>query len=102
MTKYIHALFIALMIAVLMPVEAAAEPSIVIIEQEQTPVVVMEGEQTVRVQNANGQVMYVYNVTGVCVQTIRIEGQDKRIELNYPKGCYIIKIGKTVRKVSVK
>lgn len=102
MNKYIHALFIVLMVAVLTPFEAKAEPGIIIIEQDQVPVIVMEGETTVRVQNANGQVMYIYNVAGVCVQTIRIEGQDKRIELNFAKGCYIIKVGKTVRKISAK
>lgn len=59
-------------------------------------------ESTLRVTGANGQVLYIYNVAGVCVQSVKIDGNDKRIELNLPKGCYIIKVGKLVRKISIK
>jgi len=31
-----------------------------------------------------------------------VEGQDKRFDLNLPKGCYIVKVGKVVRKISIK
>ena len=33
---------------------------------------------------------------------VKVEGMDKRLDLNLQKGCYILKIGKVVRKVSVK
>ena len=55
-----------------------------------------------RVTGANGQVLYVYNVAGVRIQSVKVEGSDKHLDLNLKKGCYILKVGKTVRKVSLK
>lgn len=34
--------------------------------------------------------------------SIKIDGQDKRYTLNLPKGCYIIKVGNVVRKISIR
>lgn len=34
--------------------------------------------------------------------SIKVEGADKYYELNLPKGCYIVKVGKVVRKISIK
>ena len=48
-----------------------------------------------------GQVLYIYNVAGVCVMTLRVDSNDKRFDLNLAKGCYIVKVGRTVRKVSI-
>lgn len=45
---------------------------------------------------------YIYNVAGVLVQSFKVEGFERRYDLNLPKGCYIIKVGKTVRKISVR
>lgn len=82
---------------------ANAATSIEIIEQEnQQAVVSLVSDNVLRVANANGQMLYVYNVAGVRVQTIKVDGMDKYIELNLPKGCYIVKVGKTVRKISIK
>ena len=41
-------------------------------------------------------------MAGVKVMSIKVEGQDKKYELNLPKGCYIVKVGKTVRKISIR
>ena len=40
-------------------------------------------------------------VAGVCVMTLRVDSNDKRFDLNLAKGCYIVKVGRTVRKVSI-
>ena len=42
------------------------------------------------------------NVAGVRIQSVKGEGSDKHLDLNLKKGCYILKVGKTVRKVSLK
>lgn len=55
----------------------------------------------VHVSGANGEVMEVFNLTGAKVATVRIDSNDKTFALNLAKGCYLIKIGKIVRKVSV-
>lgn len=55
----------------------------------------------VTISGANGEVMEVFNLTGVKVSTIRIDSNEKTFALNLPKGCYLVKVGKIVRKISV-
>ena len=55
----------------------------------------------VTISGANGEVMEIFNLTGVKVSTIRIDSSEKTFALNLPKGCYLIKVGKIVRKISV-
>ncbi|MFC2658295.1 MAG: T9SS type A sorting domain-containing protein [Segatella sp.] len=58
-------------------------------------------QTTLRVTGGAGQVLYIYNVAGVCVMSLRVDSNDKRFDLNLAKGCYIVKVGRTVRKVSI-
>ena len=58
--------------------------------------------QTVTVTGAQGQTLEVVSLTGRRVMTEKIESPAQKIELNVPKGCYILKIGKVVRKVTVR
>jgi len=55
----------------------------------------------VHIVGANGEVMEIFNLTGTKVATIRIDSNDKTFALNLQKGCYLIKVGKIVRKISV-
>ena len=57
--------------------------------------------QSVTISGAQGQSLEVISLTGRKVMTVRIESPAQRIDLNVPKGCYILKIGKFVRKVSL-
>ena len=57
--------------------------------------------QTVTISGAQGQTLEVISLTGRKLMTVRIDSPTQRIELNVPKGCYILKIGKFVRKVSL-
>ena len=56
----------------------------------------------VRVVGANGETLEVFNITGVKVSTIQIDSADKTVSLSLPKGCYLLKVGKVVRKISIK
>ena len=56
----------------------------------------------IHVTNAEGQNLEVFNLTGVRVANIRIDSNDKQISLNIPRGCYIMKVGKVVRKITIK
>lgn len=56
----------------------------------------------VTVQGGNGLVLDVVSLTGRAVASYKIENPSQRIELNLPKGCYILKVGKTVRKVTLR
>ncbi len=85
-----------------MPINANAEASILIIEQESQKVTVSVSGSILRVTGGDGEVLHIYNVTGVRVMSIRVDGYDKSYSLNLPKGCYIVKIGKTVRKITIR
>ena len=65
-------------------------------------VVIKVSGQTVTVSGAQGQVLEVISLTGRCVTSIKIQDPVQRIDLNVPKGCYILKIGKVARKVTVR
>ena len=54
-----------------------------------------------RIQNGSGMSVEIYNITGVKVADYRIDSNDKTIRLELNRGCYIIKVGKTVRKISI-
>lgn len=60
-------------------------------------------ESVLRVTGAAGMTMSVYNITGgVPVMKVKIEGSDKRFNLNLPRGIYIVQVGKAVRKIVIK
>ena len=62
-----------------------------------------EQESAIYVKNAEKQILEIYNLAGVKVNSIRIDSADKVIEIaSLPKGCYILKVGKTVRKCYLK
>ena len=58
--------------------------------------------QTATISGAQGQTLEVISLTGRRVMSAKIESPSQRIDLNVPKGCYILKIGKVVRKVTVR
>ena len=53
--------------------------------------------QEVRVQDAESQRLEVYNVLGV-----RVDSNDKTFTLGLQRGCYILKVGKVVRKTFIR
>ena len=59
----------------------------------------IENEFVVRIKTAQGYILEIYNLAGVKIKNIRIDSNDKVIELDdLPKGCYLFRIGKTTRK----
>lgn len=71
------------------------------VEAEMNAVTMTIREDKVHVTNAEGKNLEVYNITGVRVSLIRIDSNDKQINLNLSRGCYILKVGKVVRKVTI-
>lgn len=69
--------------------------------EESAPTMTVEGN-IVSINGGGGQILEVVSLTGRAVATYKIEGPAQRIELNLPKGCYILKVGKTVRKITVR
>ena len=64
------------------------------------PTITVQGN-VVCVTGGNGQYLEIVSLTGKAIASYKIEYQSQRFELNLPKGCYILKVGKTVRKVTI-
>ena len=71
------------------------------IEQPSSTISIEIKNKEIRVSGANGKKIEIYNLTGVSISTILIESNDATCPLNLPKGCYILKVGKVVRKISI-
>ncbi|MBQ7424525.1 MAG: T9SS type A sorting domain-containing protein [Prevotella sp.] len=84
------------------PAVGFAGTAVEIIEQDFQQATVTISGNTLHVVGANDQVLHIYNVAGVRVMSFKVEGADRHYELNLPKGCYIVKVGKTVKKISVR
>jgi len=72
------------------------------IENEIAEITIAVSGSQLRITNASGQTLEIYNLTGVRVATLRIDSDEKTFNVNLPKGCYMVKVGKVVRKVSFK
>lgn len=81
-------------------VPAMSEPVVEITENDQAVSIRITGND-LRITGAAGEMLSVYNVAGVRVMTVKIDSSDKTYNLNLPKGCYIVKVGKIVRKISI-
>ena len=57
---------------------------------------------TVIISGAQGMMLEVVSLTGRQVAQYRIDNPVQRVELNLAKGCYVLKVGKVVRKVSIR
>ena len=104
MTKYILTTIMMALLTLCAPVQVRANAAIEIIENDLQPTAtnITVNGGSIRVSGANGKIMYVYNLAGVRIHSIKVEGADRTYDLNLSKGCYIIKVGTTVRKVSLK
>lgn len=106
MIKHILSVAILAATAVAMPTTARAERMAAIELQlagDMQGVVVTTSESTVHVSGGNGLTLLVYNVAGGApVMKVKIDSQEKRIDLNLPKGIYIVQVGKVVRKIVIK
>lgn len=58
---------------------------------------------TVRVSGAEGEILRVYSLTGLEVARYSVESNDVQLNLgDLNRGYYIIKVGKVVRKISIR
>ena len=63
--------------------------------------IVVKGS-TLSVYNANGSILEIFSLTGTKVATIRIDSNEKTVDLSLKKGSYILKVNKVVRKISIR
>lgn len=106
MIKYILSVATLAAVAVAMPTAVRAEKMAAVeltVAGDMQGVVVTTSESTVHVSGGNGLTLLVYNVAGGApVMKVKIDSQEKRVELNLPKGIYIVQVGKVVRKIVIK
>ena len=69
--------------------------------EERMPTISVD-DNIVSIQGASGMTLEVVSLTGRAVAQYKIESPAQRLELNLPKGCYILKVGKVVRKITVR
>lgn len=70
--------------------------------QEAGTKVTVVGQKTIVISGASGETLAIYDVAGVRVFQARVDGPERRFDLNLPKGCYIVKVGDTVRKIYIR
>lgn len=104
MTKRLLILPMSLLLLLAAPVSLkAADAEMMPIEQNvDDDINISVSGQTVTISGAQGETLEVVSLTGRRVLTVKIESPAQRIELNVPKGCYILKIGKVARKVAIR
>lgn len=74
----------------------------VVTASESAPTVVMNGK-TLQMQNIpSGDKIEILSIVGVKVLEKKPESSNCSLVLELPRGYYIVKIGSTVRKISVK
>lgn len=89
----------------LLPVSSATAAGMEMTAMEQIDepnINITVNQSTLHVTGAAGMVLEVVSLTGKPVASVKIESPAQRVELNIPRGCYILKIGKVVRKVSIR
>ncbi len=98
----VYTLFAAMLLS-MSAAANASEPEALLQEQiDADKISISVNQSTLCVNGASGLVLEVVSLTGRPVASVKIESPSQRVELNLPKGCYILKIGKVVRKVSIR
>ena len=70
--------------------------------EERQPTIIIE-DNVVTIQGASGMTLEIVALTGRAVAQYKIESPAQRVSLNnLQKGCYILKVGKVVRKVTIR
>lgn len=80
----------------------AAEMELAAVEQADSQIGISISGAIVSITGAQGETLEVVSLTGRQVMAVKIDSPAQRVELNVPKGCYILKIGKVVRKIQVR
>lgn len=79
------------------PAESESEMTL-----QQSEVVIVAKGKSVRVIGAQNETLRIYDITGQEVFSAQIDDQDQSFTLNLKSGYYIVKVGKTARKVTIR
>lgn len=105
MTRRLFIISLLMAMTCIMPMSVSAAPAylagVLELSQDQD-VNITFSEGTLFVTGCEGQTLEIVSLTGKKIMDVKIESPAQKIELNIPKGCYIVKVGKVVRKVSIR
>lgn len=102
MTRCLLSIFLFAAITLITPAVASTDISVEMSVPEHQDITITVTEASIRVTGAGGQMLFVYNLAGVRVVGVKIESSDKHFDLNLPKGCYIVQVGKVARKIAIR
>lgn len=71
-------------------------------ETELTATSIVVKGSTLYINNANGSTLEIFSLTGTKVTAMRIDSNEKVIDLSLKKGCYILRVDKVVRKITIR
>jgi len=81
---------------------ADASARIELIDVEAQQVKISFRGNVVCVTGAIGKTLHVYNLIGMEVMTVKIDSQEKYIDLSHlPKGAYPVKVGNVSKKINL-
>ena len=102
MTKTLLTILFATALMLGNPLTSRANAALETIDNDFQNVVISVTESTIHVSGGAGQMLAIYDLVGVRVVYFKIDSAEKHFDLGLPKGCYIVKVGKVVRKIAVR
>ncbi len=102
MTKTLLTILFATALMLGNPLTSRANAALETIDNDFQNVVISVTESTIHVSGGAGQMLAIYDLAGVRVVYFKIDSAEKHYDLGLPKGCYIVKVGKVVRKIAVR
>ncbi len=102
MTKTLLTILFATALMLGNPLTLRANAALETIDNDFQNVVISVTESTIHVSGGAGQMLAIYDLAGVRVVYFKIDSAEKHFDLGLPKGCYIVKVGKVVRKIAVR
>ena len=102
MTKTLLTILFATALLMGNPLTSRANSALEMIDNDFQNVVISVTESTIHVSGGAGQMLAIYDLAGVRVVYFKIDSAEKHFDLGLPKGCYIVKVGKVVRKIAVR
>ncbi len=102
MTKTLLTILFSTALLIGCPLASRATTALEIMDNDFQTVTISVSESTIRVTGAAGQMLSIYDLAGVRVAYFKVDSAEKHFDLSLPKGCYIVKVGKMVRKVAIR
>ena len=100
--KKLYIIFLCLVMLCPLSVQAAWTGEEAGVEAELEAVQLTVNGSQVRVCNAAGQQLEIFDLAGTRVGIVKIDSEDKTLQLHLQRGYYFVKIGKIVRKVFIR